>query len=456
MNFQHYFTPTALQASDKAARREVLIIRFLLISILFAVGYFILSFFNGFIMARYVMVFSILIFLLQLYAYKYEWISLRINTHFFVVISYLIVSVLSLASDGIHSYVLPWLVLIPIMALTLVSNRAAWVWSGIGMLTVVLFAFIEPNRWIPAELMVVQNTLLTASLHIGLLFIILTLTYIFGRQQSELLEEIERQYLQLQSSREIIEMQHHLLLEKNEGLELEIQSRTKELVDYTEQLEQFAFISSHNLRAPIARILGLGNLLALTTTKEDEIVIQKELVSSARELDRVVRDLNLILEVRKPSDKSVTQLEVRKEIDLVLINLARDIGEAQAQIDIDVDRVPVLTTVKPYFNSIFMNLISNAIKYRKPDSPPEIYIRAEWVNDYACFIVQDYGLGIDLVTTQNKLFTLYSRFHPTIEGKGLGLYMVKTQLDAIGGKIEVESEVNTGTIFKVYIKPEVR
>jgi len=372
--------------------------------------------------------------------------------------------------------------------LVLQGSRAAWVWSAAGMLTVLFFAFFEPEQLIPSWLLFHSNTLLTASLHIGLLFIVLTFTYIFDRQRTHLIQKIEFQNQELQKSkeetsarnealiqtqleisqqhdtvsaqneqlkaaREIIETQHHILLQKNEDLEQEIQQRTKELVEYNQQLEQFAFISSHNLRAPIARILGLGNVLALTNDPKDKQMIEKELVQSARQLDRVVKDLNMILDVSNSSNTMIVKLDVKNEIELVLLNHEKDVAETQAQITLNVDRVPTLYTSKPYFESIFTNLMSNAIKYRRPEVPPIIHIDAEWKDEFALFTIRDNGLGIDLQTSGKKLFTLYSRFHDRVEGKGLGLFMVKTQLHAQGGKVEVESEVGVGTVFKVYIKP---
>jgi signal transduction histidine kinase len=453
MNPQKYFSPALAHTSEKAARQELLIITFILISMVFAVAYFIMSFFNGFLMARYVMSVSTVLFLIQLYAYKFRWQSLRAITHGFVIICYGVVLILALASNGLNSFVLPWISLIPLMALVLISSRAAWVWCGIGFCSVLMFVVIEPTDIIPPHLFMPGNTLLTASLHIGLLFIILILSYIFDQQKAFLVNTIETQNQELIDSRQIIEAQHQILLEKNEGLEQEIQSRTKELVEYNQQLEQFAFISSHNLRAPIARIMGLGNLMQLTSSKEDEIMIQKELVQSARELDRVVKDLSAILDVRNSSDKVVSQLDIAQEFELLLANLQKDIAETGTQITLALEQVPVLTTVKPYFDSIFINLITNAIKYRKPTEPQQIDIRATWVDGFACFTVRDRGLGIDLNASRKKLFTLYSRFHEHIEGKGLGLYMVKTQLDAMGGRIEAESEPGVGTTFTVYLKP---
>jgi signal transduction histidine kinase len=487
MNLQRYFIPRHNSLSEKETRQEYLVIRFALISIVFAVGYFILSFFNGFVMARYTMIIAAVLFVIQLYAYKLGWSSLRFTTHFFVFISWMIVWVLSLVTYGIHSYVLPWIALIPIMALILLSNRAAWAWSGIGIITVLVFAIFKLELLVPPGLLMRSNILLTASLHIGLLFLVLLLTYIFDRQQSLLIQKIEFQNQELQKSKEeisvrnetlvrtqleisnqrdkvaeqnkqleearqIIETQHHILIEKNEGLEIEIQERTKELVEYNQQLEQFAFISSHNLRAPIASILGLGNLLAMTINNEDRQVIQKELVQSAIQLDRVVKDLNLILDVGKSSEKAITQFDVKTELELILLNQEREIADARAQIILDVDQVPTLRTSKPYFDSIFTNLVSNALKYRRPEVPLQIHITATWKDEFALFTVRDNGLGIDLKVSGKKLFTLYSRFHDSVEGKGLGLFMVRTQLQAMGGKVEVESEVGTGTVFRVSIK----
>jgi signal transduction histidine kinase len=475
-------------ANAKETRQQVLLIKFILISITFALGYFVLSFFTGFLMARYGMVVATILFGLQLFVYRQHWLSLRASSHLFIAICWLIVVVLSLASNGIHSFVLPWITLIPLLALVMLNGQSAWIWSGIGLFTVLAMVFVEPRDFIPDNFFMTGNNLLTASLHIGLQFLVLTLTYIFYNQQNELIRKIEKQNESLRVSqeeiatqneellqsqeevssqrdmvaeqnkdlleaRQIIEIQHQALLEKNETLESEIQKRTKELVDYNHQLEQFAFISSHNLRAPIARILGLGNLLELTQSKEDEALIQRNLIHSARELDRIVKDLNTILEVRKSINKVVSEINVKEEIDMILINLEKDISETRAHIDVDVINVPSLRTVRPYFDSIVINLISNAIKYRKHNSSPIIYLKGEWQNGFACFSVKDNGMGIDLHRHRQKLFTLYSRFHDHVDGKGLGLYMVKTQVEALGGKIEVESEVDRGTTFHFYIKP---
>jgi len=487
---EHYFTPSLPEAnkSDKTARLISLQIKFSLISILFAIGYFLMSYFNGFLMARYLMVISCSVFLLQLIAFKYHIISLRITSHIFVCFCWIIVFVLSLASGGIQSHVLPWISLIPIMGLLLLSKRAAFLWSGMGFITVIFFIQVDASQYIPTHLLMNGNSLLTASLHIGLQFIILTLTYIFDRQQNSLIQKIEEQNKTLVSSQEvmtaqnetlvqsqkelahqrdkvseqnvkieearkIIEAQHQILLDKNEGLESEIKKRTKELVEYNQQLEQFAFMSSHNLRAPIARILGLGNLLEITTHKEDENKIKTNLISSARELDRIVKDLNTILDLRKNSISSVQDIDLEKEFHLIKLNLEREITETNTAITINFTAAPTIRTVRPYLDSILLNLIGNAIKYRHPNRIPEIEVRSEMRDNLFYMIVKDNGIGLDLNQHGHKVFTIYSRFHNHVEGKGLGLYLVKTQCEALGGKVEIESSLEKGTTFTISLIP---
>ena len=264
---------------------------------------------------------------------------------------------------------------------------------------------------------------------------------------------VSEQNQKLEEARMIIEQQNEEIKLRNETLEEEVESRTKELVEYNQQLEQFAFISSHNLRAPVARILGLGQLMDLAgKTPDDETLIHKSLILTTRELDRVVRDLNTILEIKKNNTSVVTTIDLEEELNLILLNLEKEIAETKAQIQIDFSGVKTIQSIRPYIDSILINLISNAIKYRHPQRSPIIQLKTEKVGDFILLTVKDNGLGIDLSLHKEKIFTLYSRFHTHVDGKGLGLYLVKTQIVAMGGRIEVESEVNNGLTFYIYLK----
>jgi ligand-binding sensor domain-containing protein/signal transduction histidine kinase len=266
-------------------------------------------------------------------------------------------------------------------------------------------------------------------------------------------ETLAAQNEALLRSQEEVSIQRDIVKKQNENLEIEVAKRTNELVDYNQQLQQFAFIAAHNLRAPVARILGLGQILGMlenTPEKKDEIY--PKLIQTARELDGVVNDLNTILDSRKNSDAQLTLVDFATEVTKIIATLEREIANSHAVITTNFAQVESIRTVKPYLESILYNLISNAIKYRHPKHAPVIHVKTEKLGDEICLSVSDNGLGIDLIAFRDKLFTLYSRFHIHLEGKGLGLYLVKTQITALGGRIEIDSEVNRGSTFRVYFK----
>ena len=107
-----------------------------------------------------------------------------------------------------------------------------------------------------------------------------------------------------------------------------------------------------------------------------------------------------------------------------------------------------------YFESILQNLVSNAIKYRSPERSPIVQINLIQENDYVLLEVTDNGLGIDLQKYGSRIFGMYKTFHRNKDAKGLGLFITKTQIEAINGKIEIASTVNMGTSFKVYFPIE--
>ncbi len=258
------------------------------------------------------------------------------------------------------------------------------------------------------------------------------------------------QYKELEEARNIIEIKNNEMALHNQNLELEVANRTKELLSHNNQLEQFAFISAHNLRAPVARILGLGEVLRLTgKSKEDVKAIIEKLIFTTQELDRVVKDLSQILDIRKNSSTIISTINLNEEVQLVKANLQKDIEESRAEIFHDFIAVEEVHSVKPYIDSILMNLVSNAIKYRDPSRLPIIKIWSEIGEGYINICVSDNGLGIDLTRHSDKLFKLYNRFHFHIEGKGLGLYMTKTQVIALGGTIEATSEIDNGITFRI-------
>ena len=225
---------------------------------------------------------------------------------------------------------------------------------------------------------------------------------------------------------------------------------TNEMIRRNRDLEQFTFIISHNLRAPTANILGLAEILqdkTLTPQVQEELL--KGLSTSATSLDTVINDINSILQVKHKVDEKKELLSFSKLVDDILNNERSFIEKYQARIKTDFSEVNEIFSLKVYLHSIFYNLINNSIKYSKPDEPPLIEIKSKKVSGKTILTFKDNGLGINMKKTGNNVFGLYKRFHFHIEGKGLGLFMVKTQVEAIGGKITLVSELNKGAEFTI-------
>jgi signal transduction histidine kinase len=128
-------------------------------------------------------------------------------------------------------------------------------------------------------------------------------------------------------------------------------------------------------------------------------------------------------------------------------SISNMIKKTQVTFISDFSEVNDIYSIKSYVYSIFLNLISNSIKYRRPEQKPVIMITSSKVKDQIEISFKDNGMGIDLEKNGRNLFGLYKRFHYDIEGKGMGLYMVKAQVESLGGTISANSELNKGTEF---------
>lgn len=278
-------------------------------------------------------------------------------------------------------------------------------------------------------------------------------------------EEMQAQSDEIATQRDVLAMQNAKLQEaqfiiekQKQQLEVEVDDRTQdlklandELIRQNNQLEQFAFISAHNLRAPLARILGLANVLEHSAEGDERNIIIQKMISSSRDLDQVIRDLNTILDIRK-HNSNLEEVKLPDTLVRAMKSLEREIETTQTRLAIDFTQADHVTGVAPYVESILYNLLSNAIKYRHPNRTPFIEIKTEVLDDFICLTVSDNGLGIDLAQHKGNLFGLYKRFHLHMEGRGLGLYLIKTQLIAMGGTVDLKSEPEKGTTFILYFK----
>jgi PAS domain S-box-containing protein len=223
-----------------------------------------------------------------------------------------------------------------------------------------------------------------------------------------------------------------------------------DIVQRNKDLEQFSYIVSHNLRAPVANIIGLSELLKITKPDaEDNQVMMSELSASVNKLDIVIKDLNYILQIRNQLSEKREPVIFSELLTDIKVSIGNMLNNENVKVIGDFSEINKMFTIKSYLHSIFFNLITNSIKYRQPDVQPAIEITSYRKNNKTGIIFKDNGLGIDLEKKGIYVFGLYKRFHDHTEGKGIGLYMVKTQVETLGGKISIASEVNKGTTFNI-------
>jgi PAS domain S-box-containing protein len=232
--------------------------------------------------------------------------------------------------------------------------------------------------------------------------------------------------------------------------ELERDRITTDLVKRNTDLEEFAYIISHNLRAPVANILGAStalNTMELTPAEKEKL--SNGINISAIKLDEVINDLNQILQGKGGINEIKEIVHFSDLVDSVKISISNLIDNNNINIRYDFAEIDEFYALKPYLYSIFFNLISNSVKYRRQQVDTVIRIRSGVHENKIELTFADNGVGIDLKKNGDQIFGLYKRFHSGVEGKGMGLFMVKTQVEALGGKISVESEENEGTEFKI-------
>lgn len=236
---------------------------------------------------------------------------------------------------------------------------------------------------------------------------------------------------------------------------LEREKMVSDIIERSNNLEQFSYIVSHNLRAPLANILGFVELLNSNLTPDEFGEVTSGMRTAACNLDTVVKDLNHVLHIKTHFFDKREPVYFKEIVGSISTSLKDVLKDANVEIYTDFASVEKLNTIKTYMYSIFYNIIYNSIKYKRPDSKTYVEVESKKVLNGFQLIFKDNGIGIDLKKNGEKLFGLYNRFNVDTQGKGIGLFMVKSKVEALGGKISVNSQVDKGTEFIVEFKNTV-
>jgi signal transduction histidine kinase/FixJ family two-component response regulator len=227
----------------------------------------------------------------------------------------------------------------------------------------------------------------------------------------------------------------------------------EDMVQRHSALEQFTYIISHNLRAPIANIIGATGLLTdVDLSMDDRQMLTKGVHDSVVKLDSIVQGLNQILGVKGDIYNHNEKVDFAELVEDIKKSITDVISSNHVVLNYDFPLMKGCFTLKPYMYSIFYNLITNSIKYRQKDVPCIISIKSEKVNQKLELTFTDNGTGINTEKHGANIFGLYKRFHTDVDGKGMGLFMVKTQVEKLGGRISVTSIEKEKTEFKIILE----
>jgi len=220
------------------------------------------------------------------------------------------------------------------------------------------------------------------------------------------------------------------------------------------QLLNFAQITSHNLRAPVANLNSLRTLydVQMSISEKDMLFLKFDVV--IRQLSDTLNDLVVALRIQEDQGILIRRLHFAEVFEKVKDSLAGAISESAAHISVDFSRVETIEYPSEYLESILFNLLSNAIKYRSPHRVPGIHVQTAKDHDELILSVTDNGIGIDLSKYRPQLFGLKKVFHRHPHARGVGLFITKTQVEAMGGEIRVESEPDKGSRFSVIFNPK--
>jgi len=230
---------------------------------------------------------------------------------------------------------------------------------------------------------------------------------------------------------------------------INLEAATLELQQQNDQLNEFAHIISHNLRSPVGNIQALISLLTEDSTKEEYQLVFQNLQKTAVNLRETLNELLDLLRMNKEHARERTHIHFNDVLTKIKEDMMGEILNANAWIVADFGRCPAVSYYKPYLESIILNLLSNALKYRMPGRDPEVRFETDVVKEKPVLRVHDNGRGIDLDRHGREIFGLRQVFHGNPDAHGVGLFLIKTQVEALGGKISVESVVDQGSIFTI-------
>jgi signal transduction histidine kinase len=231
--------------------------------------------------------------------------------------------------------------------------------------------------------------------------------------------------------------------------ELNLQNSLDIIASQNSRIFNLAHIVSHDLRSHSSNLSLITQLLREARTNEDKLDLLMNIDSISSNLEEAIKHLNDVVTRQNSLQKEKQQVNFKDALDVVIASTSSLIKRENAEIIADFDALNEINYISEYLESILLNLITNAIKYKFNGRRPTIYLQTYKENGDSYLEVSDNGMGIDLDEHGDKMFGMYKTFHSHPEANGIGLFITKNQVETMGGNISVTSTVNIGTTFKI-------
>jgi len=233
--------------------------------------------------------------------------------------------------------------------------------------------------------------------------------------------------------------------------ELELKRLLEVTNDQNNKLFNFAHIVSHNIRSHTSNLSMVIDVMENTEDTDEKLSYFDLLKEGTEKLSETIEYLNEIITIQENTNIEKKKIRLKDEIEKTKRALSLSIKESQIRITHTIPEDLIVSAIPAYLDSILLNLFTNVIKYRSPERKALLEIGYEINEFYTIITFKDNGLGLDLAKNGHKIFGMYKTFHGNEDAKGIGLFITKNQLEAMGGKIEVESELGRGSVFKIYL-----
>lgn len=232
--------------------------------------------------------------------------------------------------------------------------------------------------------------------------------------------------------------------------ELALQELLRKSNEHNKWLDNFTHIVSHNIKSHNNNIIGLIDLLESSNDKKETDSLIKLLRLSGEKLNETVNNLSEYISFQNDAERHFKKINLHSEFEKTCISLSHMISETGAKIINEIDPELEVTMIPSFIESILLNLLSNALKYRSKSEPLVVKIKAERKNGKLNIQIEDNGIGIDLDIHGENIFGMYQTFNGNKDALGFGLFITKNQVEAMNGKIEVKSIPGKGTTFNLY------